>query len=67
MFIAKGNTYNSKDDLKKIGFSWNSDEKRWEAESVDTEAWEKKYCSASWNGRKQARLNNEANITFVSE
>jgi len=64
MFIATGNTYKAKDDLKKIGFTWDREEKRWESEAPDFDAWEKKYLNPSWNGRKAARINDEANIKF---
>lgn len=65
MYTATGNTYKAKDDLKKIGFTWNKEEKRWEAETVDFEDWETKYLNPTWNGRKCARINAEANIEFV--
>ena len=53
MTIAKGNTYNAKDYLKKVGFAWNAEEKRWEAESFDKETWKNKYCDLTWQGRKR--------------
>jgi len=64
MYIAKGNTYQAKDALNKIGFVWNREAKRWESDKPDFEAWEKKYCNPTWNGRRAARINIEANITF---
>ena len=32
MYIAKGNTYQAKDALNKIGFVWNREAKRWESD-----------------------------------
>ena len=65
MYTATGNTYKAKNDLKKIGFSWNKEEKRWECEGEpNIKDWEEKYLNPTWNGRKCARLNAEANIKF---
>ena len=65
MYTATGNTYKAKDDLKKIGFVWSKDDKRWECESPNFDDWENKYMNPTWNGRKCARINAEANIQFV--
>ena len=65
MYTVTGNTYKAKDDLKKIGFEWNKEEKRWESENPNIDDWENKYMSPRWNGRKCARINAEANIAFV--
>jgi len=56
MTIAKGSTYNVKDDLKKVGFEWIAKDKEWTAKDFDKESWENKYCSATWNGRKAAAM-----------
>ena len=62
---ATGNTYNVKEDLKSVGFHWNNEARRFEAESFDAEKWEAKYCNPTWNGRKQARLCSEVKIDNV--
>ena len=64
MYIATGNTYKAKDDLKKIGFTWNKEQKRWESENPNLQDWVNKYISPAWNGRGNAKNNADANITF---
>ncbi len=64
MIIAAGNTYQAKDSLKLMGFSWNKIQRRWEAESINIEDWANKHLNPTWTGRKEARLNAAANIRF---
>ena len=54
MIVANGNTYQVKEDLKKVGFTWNKNEKRFETENFNKNDWEVKYCKPSYNGRKAA-------------
>ena len=37
LFIANGDTYSKKDDLKKAGFNWNTDRKGWTIKAVSAD------------------------------
>jgi len=49
-----GKTYGIKDDLKKLGFSWNRDEKQWEGlkEEIDWSAYAKR-CRHTWGSESR--------------
>lgn len=65
--VAHGNTYEAKESLKKVGFIFNKALKRWEAESFDRKAWEEKYCSCTYIGRKAGTLNKTITFTQVEK
>lgn len=65
--VAHGNTFAAKEYLKKVGFVFNSGLKRWEAENFDQKAWEEKYCSCTYAGRKAGTLNKTITFTKVEK
>lgn len=67
--IATGNTYNAKEFLKKAGFVFDCYRKAWVLNGeYNKEEWENKYASATWNGRRNAKICQEVKfaVTQVS-
>jgi len=63
--IAKGKTFGAKEDLKKVGFTWNSTLKRWESENPNMDKWYDDYCRPLYCG-KRAFINQEINFETIS-
>jgi len=62
--VAKGKTYEAREDLKKVGFAWNPTLKRWESANPNLDKWEADYCRPLYCG-KRAFLNQT--ISFTKE
>lgn len=63
-YIATGNTYNSKEDLKKSGFTFNATTKEWYGTEDNYNEFKEKYCSIKYCG---ARASKNATIKFIEK
>jgi hypothetical protein len=52
---ATGNTYSVKENLKKAGFTWDSEMKAWTTIKFDKDAWDKQ-CNPTYSGRGVAKF-----------
>lgn len=66
MYIAKGKTYDARQELKAVGFVWDANKKEWATPSYDDKKWEQ-FKSATYYGRGNCKRAQAVEIVEVTE